>query len=223
MRSDVEVLQDVQAELQWTADLDETDISVNVHNGVVLLAGFVGSYREKHSAESAAKRVRGVVGISNDIEVRIAARNQVADPQIARAAVLALQSALPALWEQLKVLVSHGRIILEGSVECEYQRRQAAKAVRGLAGVTAVTNHIRIAPIVKPVETERRIRDAILRNAFIDAEHVAVLVMHEGEVTLKGVVTSLAEREAAERTAWSAPGVHVVKNELSVRPELGEL
>ena len=68
MRSDSDIKQDVEAELRWDADINATDIAVTVKNGVVMLTGFVRSYRQKRQAERDAKRVAGVVGVANDIE-----------------------------------------------------------------------------------------------------------------------------------------------------------
>jgi osmotically-inducible protein OsmY len=222
MRSDLEIRQDVEAELGWSPDLDDTDISVKAQGGVVLLTGFVRSFVEKDRAESAAKRVRGVAGIANDIQVRITLSERVPDPEIARAAVLVLQNAAPALCEHVKVIVSHGHLRLEGAVEWNFQKAQAEEAVRHVRGVSAVTNLIQVTPKVQPAEIERRIDAAFRRNATVDAEGICVSV-HDGEVTLKGIVASLSEREEAERTAWSAPGVSAVLNELAVRPERREL
>ena len=69
MRSDEEIKRDVEQELAWHPDIDADDIAVNVKDGVVTLAGFVPSYYDKYEAEQAAKRVAGVVGVANDLEV----------------------------------------------------------------------------------------------------------------------------------------------------------
>jgi osmotically-inducible protein OsmY len=222
MRSDSEMARDIQEELRFSPDVDETDVSVKVHTGVVTLTGFVRSYFEKDRAERAAKRVRGVAGLANDIQVRIALGNHVPDPEIARGAVAALRSAMPGLWERLKVLVSQGHVTLEGALEWNFQKQQAEMAVRYLPGVTGLTNLVQINPRVAPAEIERRIHAAFRRNAHVDAEHVNALV-HDGEVTLRGTVSSLAEFEEAQHTAWSAPGVRAVRNQLVINPEGGEL
>jgi hypothetical protein len=44
---------DVEDELSWDPDLDAIDIGVTVHNGVVTLGGFVGSYMLRSRRRSA--------------------------------------------------------------------------------------------------------------------------------------------------------------------------
>src|SRR5688500_2863909 len=95
MRSDIDIKRDVEEELRQDPDIDATDIAVAVKNGVVTLSGFVRSYAQKVEAEHAAKRVLGVKGLANDIEVRLPVFNQRPDPEIARDAVSAVQTELP--------------------------------------------------------------------------------------------------------------------------------
>ena len=95
MKSDSELERDVKEELRWKPDLDATDIAVSAHNGVVTLTGFVRSYTDKYEAESAAKRVAGVIAVANDLEVRIPNIHQRPDPDIARDAAAAIKNYLP--------------------------------------------------------------------------------------------------------------------------------
>src|SRR5882672_9560406 len=108
MRSDSDIKRDVEDELRWDPDVDSTDIAVTVKNGVVTLAGFTRSYSDKLEAEAAAKRVAGVVGLANDIEVRLPSIDQRPDPEIARDAIAAIKHQLSPVAEQLKVLVRSG-------------------------------------------------------------------------------------------------------------------
>ncbi len=215
MKSDDEVKRDVEAELKWNPQINEIDIAVKVNAGEVTLTGFTGSYYEKHQAEVIGRRVAGVMAIANDIQVKPAA-GAPSDPEIARAALTALQFALPTTYEHIKPTVAQGRVTLEGELEWQYLREKAENAIRHLDGVINVVNSIRVKPRVAPVDIKHRIEDAFRRIAEVDAMQISVDA-DGSEVTLRGEVRSWAERDQAQQTAWSAPGVSNVKNTLTVR------
>jgi osmotically-inducible protein OsmY len=216
MKSDNAIKRNVEAELSWNPEIDATDIAVNVHSGVVALSGCVGSYADKHRAEATAKRLPGVTAIANDIAVRLPLGDVLPDPDIALASVTALQMELPSDWQNIKAVVHEGRVALEGTVEWHHQRERAESAVRRLRGVISVRNSIRIEPRIAAAEIQDKIERAFKRIAHIDASHIRVNSAGS-EVTLRGEVRSWAERDQAQQTAWSAPGVTNVRNELTVR------
>jgi osmotically-inducible protein OsmY len=215
MRSDSDIRRDVEAELHFRADVAERDIAVKVSDGVVALTGFTRTFLEKQRAEQAVKRVAGVAGVANDIEVQLADGDGLTDPEITRAAVQAIRSRVPGARESVQVLAHHGHITLEGTVEWFYLKADVERAVRGLGGVRAVTNSIRVQPTAHPGEIRQRIEEALRRSAQLDAGRITVDT-HGGEVGLHGRVRSWAEREEAEQTAWHAPGVTRVDNEIIV-------
>ena len=217
MKSDHEIELDVKDELQWDPNLDAADVAVSVKKGVVTLAGFVKNYADKYEAESAAKRVAGVLGIANDIEVRIPSVDERPDPEIARDAVAAIKNQLPISSEHIKVIVRDGWVTLEGRVEWQYQRNTAETAVRRIKGVRSVSNLIQLKPRAQPSEIKRKIQDAFKRSAEVDANRITVEA-NGGEVVLKGTVRSWVEREEAERVAWAAPGVTKVEDRIVVSP-----
>jgi osmotically-inducible protein OsmY len=67
------------------------------------------------------------------------------------------------------------------------------------------------------MEIRRKIEEALRRAAEVDASRVTVET-DGGEVILRGTVRSWAERQDAERAAWSAPGVTKVDNRIIVSP-----
>jgi osmotically-inducible protein OsmY len=217
MKSDRDIERDVKEELKWNPDLDASDIAVSVKDGVVTLAGFVKSYTDKYEAEAAAKRVAGVKGVANDIEVRLPSIDERPDPDIARDAVAALKSQLPISSEHIKVVVKNAWVTLEGQVEWQYQKNTAENAVRRIKGVKGVSNMILLRPRAEPSEIKRKIQEAFKRNAEVDANRI-VVETQGSEVILKGTVRSWIEREEAERVAWSAPGVTKVEDRIVVSP-----
>ena len=216
MRADSEIQRDVEAELKWAPDVWEMDIAAKVAGGVVTLMGYAASAHEKARAEAAAKRVAGVTAVANDLGVRTPLDGIPTDPEIARDAVFALKLELPLVWEHIIPVVKGGHVTLEGTVEWHDQGERAEAAIKRLRGVYSVCNSIRIQPRVAPNEIKHKIEEAFRRNAIIDAHKITVDA-HGSEVTLRGEVRSWAERDQAQRTAWSAPGVITVTNELTVR------
>ena len=215
MRLDSDIKRDVEDELRWDPDIDWTDTAVTVHNGVVALSGFVRSYPQKTQAERDAKRVAGVAGIANDIEVRLPLIDERPDPDIVRDAVSALKSELPYSADSIKVVAKNGWLTLEGSVEWNYTRERAESAVKRIRGAKGVTNSITLKPKVVPHEIRRKIEDAFRRSAELDASRITVEA-NGSEVILRGTVKSWAERQEAERAAWAAPGVTSVDDRITV-------
>jgi len=217
IRTDEEIRADVLEELKWDSRVQSNEIGVAVKDGIVTLTGWVDSYLKKIVAEEAAHRVRGVKAVANDIEVRLPESDQRSDPDIAAAVVNALRwdAAIPE--GQVTVTVSKGWVTLKGEVDYQFQKIDAERASRRIKGVVGVTNLITVKPSVSPSNLKESIEKALIRNAETDARRITVEVQG-GKVILRGTVLSYAEKQAAEDTAWSAPGVTEVDNRIVVVP-----
>jgi len=217
MKSDAMLRSDIVAELNFdpAITMNATDIGVVVKDGVVTLSGHASSHSQKHAIERAVQRVKGVKALAVEMSVRLPAASERTDADIAKAAENALEWNVLVPDDAVHPMVEGGWITLSGGVEWAYQRRAAEVAVRHLMGVRGVTNMVEVKGRFTAVDVERKISDALKRQADREARHIQVLV-DGAQVTLRGTVKSWAERRAAQGAAWSAPGVAKVVNNLLV-------
>lgn len=207
--------QNIEEELEYEPSVNSARIGVSVTDGVVTLSGHVPNFAQKFLAESAVKRVHGVRGIAEELEVDLGSADVLSDEEIAKRAATALEFSVLAPLGKIQVKVEKGWLTLTGQVEWDYQRTSAIGHLRHLRGVRGVSNAITVKPRVSIPDVERRIEDALRRSAEVEAKTIQVKVT-DGKVTLEGKVHSWADRQAVEHAAWSAPGVHLVNDHLRV-------
>lgn len=215
MSSDFQLRQDVLEEIEFEPAVDAAHIGVAAHAGVVTLSGFVSNYAEKLAAERAARRVKGVRAIAEEIEVRLPSDTKTADDEIARRAVdiLGWWVGVPA--EQIGITVEKGMVVLTGNVEAAFQKADAEAAVYKLSGVVGIRNLIRVGSPVDTGAVRQKIENALQRRAQLDASGITIQ-SSGGRVVLSGRVRAWHERDLAEQAAWAAPGVAEVRNDIEI-------
>ena len=206
----------VLEELEFEPSINAAHIGIAVEDGIVSLSGHVASYAEKLEVERTVRRIKGVTGIAEQIDVRYPSNKKTADDEIARRAVHILEwyGVLPK--ETVRVTVQQGWLTLDGQVNWHYQKKAAEDAVRKLSGLVGITNNIAIDYRVEPLDVQKKIEDALRRRAEAEAKAIHVKVRDRSKVCLEGFVDSWEEREAAENAAWSVAGVQSVDNRLSI-------
>jgi osmotically-inducible protein OsmY len=213
--SDISLRQDVMDELEFEPSLDATHIGVIVENGIVTLTGHVKTYMEKLKAEEVVRRVKGVYGIAEELEVRYPSDKKTADDEIARRALDIINWGTTIPPGKIQVSVQAGWVTLSGEVDWYYQKTSAEDAVHRLSGVTGITNLLTIKPQPQVSDVKVRIENALKRNAELESGQIHVSVAGN-KVILNGSVKSWPERLAAENAAWAAPGVTMVEDRLHI-------
>ena len=218
MKTDSQIKMDVLNELKWDSRVDETDVGVQVREGVVTLVGTVDVYAKKIAARESAHRVHGVLDVVDELQVKIPGIGARTDTDVARAVREALEWDAFVPDEDVKSTVSLGIVTLQGAVQSWSQRADAERAVRGLTGVRGVINQITVtAKPIDSIKIKNEIEEALQRQAEREARRIGISVK-DGVVTLTGRIRSWAEKNAVDRVVGFAPGVRRVDDRLIVDP-----
>ena len=213
-KTDIQLKQDIEAELRWDPRINAAQIGVTVDKGVVSLLGVVDTYPERYAAEDATRRVSGVRTIAQDLKVNVPYDHKRDDSDIAAA----VQNAFK--WDvfvpkTVTATVREGSVTLTGEVTWNYQRDAAEKAIRFLTGVVAVYNSITLKPQAAVDQVKEKVEAALLRQARSDAKSIHIETSG-GKVTLTGHASSWHAMQDAAGAAWAAPGVTDVVDKIAI-------
>jgi osmotically-inducible protein OsmY len=228
VRGDAELRQRVEAALRENPATESWEIRTTVIDGVVTLEGTVESWTEKQLAGRVAKGVGGVVGLNNRLGVVYPVHRS--DEEIRQDVAERLRWDARVQDGLIEVEVDEGQVRLSGIVGSAAEKRQAGwdSWVAGVEGVDdsglevkwwVGDSDLRHDPT--PPKTDAEIAAALGRALGYDPRVPAAGVTpgaDGGWVTLRGVVSDLAAKRAAERLARHTTGVVGVTNRIKVRP-----
>lgn len=217
MNSDERLQRHVLEELDWEPSVDASKIGVTVTDGIVTLSGHVPLYVERTIAERVAKGVHGVRRLLNQIQVDAGQEQRRSDTALDAAVTHAIEWNAHVPHGRVKGTVADGHVVLEGTVDWQYQKAAAERAVHDLRGVRSIENRITVDIGETSGEVESSIASALKRSAMLNSRNVSVET-EQRKVILTGDVHSHSEYDEAERVAWSGRGVNEVENCLTITP-----
>jgi len=185
-------------------------LSITTSDNIVTLNGNVDNLLVKEQAENIALTVKGVKGIINLIDLE---DKNISDSELKENVETALLQNPSTESYEVNIDVNDGQVTLSGEVDSWQEKNLAEKVAKGVDGIHTLNNNIIFEyesdrsdyEIKKDVEQTLK-WDNRIDNAMID------VMVDDGEVSLKGIVGSAAEKRLARINAWVS-GVHDVEAE----------
>jgi len=139
-RTDEDIARAAVDSLNWSVLVPQDRIKVKVSKGWITLEGTVDWQFQKTAAESAVRKLIGVKGVSNLVDVK---------PRVSKVEVKAsIEAALKRSAEldasRIKVETDGDRVILTGTVRSLFEREEAERAAWKAPGVHSVDNRIKV-------------------------------------------------------------------------------
>ena len=182
---------------------------VEVQDGVVTITGSVDNLKAKWAAHDDAKNTVGVFRVENYLKVRPTI--PITDQKIANEIRQSLLRDPHVERFQVDVVVRNGKAYLYGTVDSEFERRQAADVTSRVKGVVDIANYLDVSQLHWPV-TDKDLKAAIENQLFwspyVNSDNLTVAV-EDGNATLKGKVEDWSAWHAATRNAYEGGAKHV--------------
>ena len=205
----------VDKELAFDPMVDAAHITVRNIGGDVTLTGTVPSYPQYLAAAAAARRVAGVTGVHNNLEVALPDGDFRDDVKLATAANNALADNV-TVPDAVEATAQDGNITLTGTVAYGTERAAAEAAVAGLTGVRNVFDEVEISYAIDPVDVDLHVQQALERSALVPDGSDVTAQTKDYIITLTGHVRTWAEHDAVVSAALMAQGVIDVRDELQI-------
>ncbi len=199
--TDSQALGDIQVRLGKAKVDQHGAVQVTLSHGVATLTGTVDNLGSKLDAEKAARKVRGVTQVVDNIQVRA---DDLTDQEIVNLAghELLMYYAY-GMFDYVNLEVNHGTLIVRGEVTQPFKKRDLENIFERVKGVAALQNNLEVLPNSRLDDQLRlQLARAIYGNPYftpyrdlaIPPIHIIVKNMN---VTLEGVVNSTMDRTEA--------------------------
>jgi osmotically-inducible protein OsmY len=127
--------------IAWNTSIPDNAVQVKVQKGWVTLSGKVDWQYQRIAAANAVRDLAGVVGVTNQIEIK----HHVSAVDVKKRIEDALKRNAEVEAQAIKVAVLEGgKVRLDGRVHAWSERRAAEQAAWAAAGVHAVEDHISV-------------------------------------------------------------------------------
>lgn len=198
----------------------DSQITVQVRDGVVTLTGVVDTLAEKQKAEMLAMKVDDVRRVVNDLSL---------DPHVMKSSQELAQEVSQAIdnyvlygvFDWVEGSVQDGRVMLTGYVTEPWKKKDLTQAIESIPGVESIENSVEV---LSPVNDDLRI--SLARQIYGDLvflgrgtgahQPIHIVVNDRGDVDLEGVVRNQVEKRVAETLARTHPWTFNVENHLMV-------
>jgi osmotically-inducible protein OsmY len=227
--TDAGIARSVRDALAEDPAIEAAEIRVSVQGNVVTLHGEVDSLAEKELAGTLAKRVRGVVAVSNGLRVDLTGVRP--DDEIAADIHQRLRWDILVDHALIEVGVDDGRVRLAGTVGSLAEKRQARRdsRVRGVHSVDA--SQLTVDPEAGraalrgdkyaakgDAEVAAAVEDALRVDPRVAADSLSAGMDEGGMLILRGQVDNFRAKQVAGSLARHTVGVRDVANLIKVRP-----
>ncbi|MFW5774695.1 MAG: BON domain-containing protein [Chitinivibrionales bacterium] len=222
-----QIRKDVVDQLYWDGRLEAADVQVDVHEGEVVLHGYVPSYTAHEAAEADALAVTGVLRVRNETKIGKPPSQDEEGPsdgQITESVNAVLKWNQTLAGSHIVARADHGVVTLEGSVDAYWKRLRAQEVALEVIGVVSVLNEIAVVPSGDHTDETiaEHIRQAMERSADIFPALLTVTV-EDGDVQISGEVPDWSGFYSARRIAQYTGGVTNVSVDVKIRDRsLGE-
>lgn len=217
MKTDQQLENEVFKELESCPFLNADNLSIGVKDGVVTLAGQVGSLKEKWAAEESAWRVAGVRAIAVNVQVNLLHKDQITDTELAQRVLNLIDMMHPMHPYCIDVMVEDGELTLTGSVDWNYQIQHLLAMLKEIRGIRKIHCGLNIKPTMQPADVKARIEESIKRLLHKESGAINVSVI-DGRIVISGYVTHKHHKQEVVEIAWAIPGVTYVEDHLVVDP-----